>query len=149
MENTQQSIRAEKKFDADVNDLYDAWINPDKLKQWWKPAGNHLVNVENDVKENGEIVYEFADSEGKRTILINGQYKEVKPAQHLVYSWNWQMPGSENLGDNHFELSVEFSGDENGSSIHVTQTNEDENESIHPREKGWEDELESLNKFLS
>ena len=148
MENTQQSIHASKTFKANVSDLYDAWINPDKLKEWWQPAGNRLVNVENNVRDGGEIVYEFSDAEGKRTLLINGQYKEVKPAQRLVYSWDWQVPGSEHLSDNRFELTVEFSGDENGSSIQVTQTNEEENESIHPKEKGWEDELERLNEFL-
>lgn len=149
MENTEKSIRASKNFKANVNDLYDAWINPDKLKKWWQPAGNRLVNVENDVWEGGEIVYEFSGADGKRTLVITGQYKEVKPAQRLVYSWDWQLPGSENLSDNRFELTVEFSGDENESSLQVTQTNEAENESIQPKEKGWEDELESLNQFLS
>ena len=149
MENTTQSIQTEKKFTAGVNDLYDAWINPEKLKQWWKPAGNKLMKVENDVRQGGAITYEFGGSDGKKTILITGEYKEVKPAQRLVYSWNWQIPGSENLSDNHFELTIEFSGEENGSKISVTQASEDENESVHPKQKGWEEELESLNQFLS
>lgn len=149
MENTQQSIHTEKQFDANVNDLYDAWINPDKLKQWWQPAGNKLVQVENDVREGGAIRYEFESADNEKTIVITGQYKEVKPAQRLVYSWNWQITGSDHLSGNHFELKIEFSGEGGASKITVTQTSEDENESVHPREKGWEDELESLHKFLS
>lgn len=148
MENTTQSTQAEKTFTAGVNDLYDAWINPDKLKNWWKPAGNKLVNVENDVREGGAIKYEFEGAEGERTIIITGQYKEVKPTQRLVYNWNWQISGSNNLSNNHFELTIEFSSEGNGSKISITQLSEDKEESIHPRKKGWEDELESLNRFL-
>ncbi len=148
MENTTQNLHAEKSFTANVNDLYDAWINADKLKQWWQPAGNKLANVENDVREGGAIKYEFEGKDKQRTIVITGQYKEVKPAQRLVYSWDWQMLGSENLSDNHFELTVEFSGEEKESKIQITQTAQDENESVQPRQKGWEDELESLHQFL-
>lgn len=148
MENTKQSLHFDKKFSAGVSDLYDAWINPSKLKQWWQPAGNKLANVENDVHEGGKIKYEFEGKDNQKTIVITGQYKEVKPAQRLVYSWNWQLSGSENAGNNPFELTVEFSGDEKESEIHITQTAQDENESIQPREKGWEDELESLHQFL-
>lgn len=149
MENTTQSIQTEKSFTSSVNDLYDAWISPEKLKQWWQPAGNKLVNVENNVREGGAIKYEFESDNGEKTILITGQYKEAKPAQRLVYSWDWQIPGSENLSDNHFELTVEFSGDDNRSTIRIAQVSKDEDESVHPKEKGWNDELESLNKFLS
>lgn len=149
MENTMQSLHAEKKFTASREDLYDAWINADKLKQWWQPAGNTLVTVENDVRVDGTIKYEFEGKDSEKTIVITGQYKEVKPAQRLVYSWDWQILGSEHLNNNHFELTIEFLSDGNGSKIVVTQANEDENESIQPREKGWEDELESLNQFLS
>ncbi len=148
MENTQQNIDAEKKFGADVNELYDAWINPDKLKQWWHPAGNRLVHVENEVREGGAILYEFENSNGEKTITINGQYKEVKPAQRLVYSWDWKIAGSDHLSHSPYELTIEFSGEESGSRIRVTQTSEDANEAVHPRRQGWEDELESLNQFL-
>ena len=149
MENTTQSIHADKTFTAGVNELYDAWINPEKLKQWWHPAGNKLVNVENNVREGGAIKYEFEGDDNEKTIIITGQYKEVKPAQRLVYSWDWQIAGSEHLSNNHFELTIEFSSEGSGSKIVVSQSDEDEKESVHPRAKGWEDELEHLNRFLS
>lgn len=148
MENTTHSIQTEKMFGADVNDLYNAWTEPEKLKAWWKPAGNRLVNVENDMREGGAIKYEFEGDSGERTIVITGQYKEVRPAEKLVYSWDWSIAGSEKLSGNHFELTVEFSGDGDGSKIAVTQGSEGLHESVHPRKKGWEDELESLNRFL-
>ena len=149
MEQTQQTIHAKKEFTANVNNLYDAWVNPDKLKEWWQPAGNKLVHVLNEVQEGGAIKYEFANESGEKTIVITGEYKEVKPAEKLVYSWDWHMPDSDNYANNHFELTIEFSSEGAGSLIQVMQANEDVEESIQPTKRGWEDELESLNKFLS
>ncbi len=51
-----------------LNEVYDAWINPEKLKQWWKPAGNKLVNVENEVREGGNINYEFAGDNDEKLL---------------------------------------------------------------------------------
>ncbi len=149
MKDNTQAIQASKEFNKSVNELYDAWINPDKLKQWWHPAENKLVNVENEVQEGGHIKYEFETANSEQAFVITGEYKEVQPAAKLVYSWNWQLPGNNAIKDNHFELTVAFSGDDSSSTINITQHNLDDAESVHPHRKGWEDELESLHRFLA
>lgn len=149
MEHKEQNIHAEQQFNANVQDLYDAWVNLDKLKEWWHPANNKLVNVENNVSEGGNIKYEFETGEGKKAIIITGAYKEVKPAEKLVYTWNWQVPEIDNVKDNEFELTVTFNGDETSSTINIEQANKEALESIQPHIKGWQEELESLQKFLS
>lgn len=149
MKDTDQMTEAKKQFEASVSDLYDAWVNPEKLKQWWHPAENKLVNVENDVTQGGNIKYEFETNDGSKAFVITGTYKEVKPEEKLVYTWNWQMPENDAVKDNHFELTVEFSGVDNGSTIRVSQTNTDDTETIHPHQKGWEENLENLHRFLN
>ncbi len=145
---TQQTIEATRQFNKNVQELYDAWTNEDKLKQWWHPANNKLVLVENEIKEGGNIRYEFATKNGEKSFVIIGQYKEVQPAAKLVYTWNWKIPGSGDTPENHFELTVAFSDDANGSRIHITQKDLDAREAIHPHQKGWEEELERLAQFL-
>ena len=144
---TQQTIEATRQFNNNVQELYDAWTNGDRLKQWWQPAHNKLVQVENEVKEGGNIRYEFETRNGEKSFVITGQYKEVQPAAKLVYTWNWKMPG-EDSHENHFELTVVFSDTGNGSSIHITQKDLDAREAIHPHQKGWEEELERLGQLL-
>jgi uncharacterized protein YndB with AHSA1/START domain len=148
MNNTKQTVEVTKQFTKSVQELYDAWINEDKLKQWWHPANNKLVHVENEVKEGGNIKYEFETHNGDKSFVISGQYKEAEPSAKLVYTWNWTMPGSDASNESHFELIVKFTGNETGSGIHIIQRDLDKEEAIHPRQKGWEEELESLAQFL-
>ena len=148
MKDTVQTVEAGRQFSSDVQALYNAWIQADQLKQWWQPANNKLVHVENEVTEGGNIRYGFETSGGEKSFTITGQYKEVKPAAKLVYTWNWEMPGGGKATQNHFELTVTFSGEGNESHIHITQKDLDAQESIHPHHKGWEEELERLAQFL-
>ena len=149
MEKTAQTIQASKEFNKSVQKLYDAWINADKLKQWWQPAGNQLVNVENQVKEGGTIVYDFETTEGNKAFSITGEYEEVEPEAKLVYTWNWKLHGNPEAKENHFELTVEFKSEGDKSSIHITQSDLDNHETLHPTTKGWDEELERLSQFLS
>ncbi len=141
MKGTMQVIHASKHFDKSVQELYDAWINADKLKQWWEPAGNKLVNVKNEVKEGGNLTNEFETKEGKKAFTITGVYESVVPASKLAYTWNWKMPGNVDAKENHFKLTVTFAGDANSSSIHITQAELDNNEAMHPTFNGWEEAL--------
>lgn len=149
MKEPMQTTQTSKQFNKGVQELYDAWINGDKLKQWWHPANNKLVHVENEVKEGGTIKYEFETKEGNKSFVITGEYKEVQPASRLVYTWDWEIQGKDKSKANHIELTVEFSGDDNSSKVQITQKDLDANEAVHPHQKGWDEELDSLNNFLS
>lgn len=149
MENTASNLVVEKSFSVPADVLADAWVNPDKLKQWWKPAGNQLQEVQNDVKPGGNILYVFGTDGGQDNLKISGQYKEVEPGKKLVYSWNWDLPTTQAVTDNEFQLTVEFIEEGSNSRIRVTQENFKEQESIHPHQEGWDKALEDLHTFMS
>ena len=149
MANNAANLVVEKAFPVSVQDLADAWVNPEKLKQWWKPAGNQLKEVENDVQTGGQIKYIFGTPGGGEDLKITGEYKEVEPERKLVYSWNWDLPTTQAVTDNEFQLTVEFQPDGDGSKLKVTQENFKDQESIHPHEEGWNKALNDLHAFLS
>ena len=149
MENNEVHLEVEKSFTAGVDELYDAWISPEKLKQWWKPAGNQLKEVQNDVKQGGHILYAFQTKDGEDDLKITGDYKEVEPGKKLVYSWNWELPHTQAVPNNEFQLTIEFSGEQEGSKIKVTQENFKDQEAIHPHREGWYKALNDLHDFLS
>lgn len=149
MENNQNHLEAEKTFPVSVDELYDAWIGPDKLKEWWKPAGNQLKEVDIDVTEGGRFRYVFKTNDGEEDLKITGEYKEVEPKKKLVYSWNWELPHTQAVPDNEFQLTIEFSADGQGSRINVTQENFKDKESIHPHQEGWNKALDDLHNFLA
>ncbi|GAB2693629.1 SRPBCC family protein [Mucilaginibacter koreensis] len=148
MQTEETKVTAEKEFSVLAERLYEAWITPEDLKQWWKPSENQLKEVELDNKEGGRIKYVFVTKEGQPAITITGEYKEVKPNEKLVYTWNWDL-ASENTKKSDHQLTIEFSAADQGSKINVTQENFQDGEAVEPHEQGWQKALEDLSSYLS
>ncbi len=143
MENTKHNIDVTKEIKAPVHALYDAWVKPEELKQWWKPMHKDLVDVKNDLKEGGHYEYIFADDD----FTVDGEYSEVKENERLVYTWNWHLPNEE-VNEEKFELTIHFSGDDKSSSIHVIQQSFDNEELMNPHKEGWEKGLNDLKNYV-
>lgn len=148
MVNQETKVGAEKNFSAPVERLYKAWTTPEDLKQWWKPSENHLTNVELENREGGKIKYEFDNKDGQHAVTITGEYKEVKPNEKLVYTWNWDV-ASDNVKKSDHQLTITFSADGDGSKIAVTQENFQDGEAVKPHQEGWEKALNDLSEYLS
>jgi len=143
--NGQSTIQASKSFQADVSALYKAWTEAEQLKQWWKPMGLTLSDVENEITEGGKVTYHFKGEEGT-SLTIEGTYQEVQPNERLVYTWNWQLP-DEKLNSS-YKLEVVFEGSADQSSISITQNEEEQQESVKPKGSAWDDQLSKLAQFL-
>ncbi|MCE7063926.1 SRPBCC domain-containing protein [Dyadobacter sp. CY326] len=142
-EQKNQTIEISHDFSADVQSLYKAWTEEEQLKQWWRPTGNTLVNVVNELQEGGAVEYHFKEA----GLRVTGNYKEVSPNEKLVYSWNWELedPATEKT---EYVLTIRFEAKENGSTLHVLQEGFSNQEEIIPHQDGWEKGLQSLNDHL-
>ncbi len=137
-------IEAGKSFPVSSEQLYNAWTNSGQLKQWWKPMGNTLKEVINDLREGGTVRYLF-DSD---KLVISGKYLEVKEKEKLVYTWNWELP-NDAVRNAAYKLTVSFYSKDNGSEIKVLQENFEDEESMLPHQEGWEKGLSDLEHFLN
>jgi uncharacterized protein YndB with AHSA1/START domain len=148
MENKEIQLNAEKEFPVPVERLYQAWIDPEALKQWWHPMGNQLQRAQTKPEKGSKVEYVFANDQGDHSFTINGTYKEVEEGKKLAYTWNWQVPDAA-VGNSEFLLTVVFSPAGNGSRIAVTQANFKDEEAVQPHHEGWEKGLNDLHRFLS
>jgi uncharacterized protein YndB with AHSA1/START domain len=143
--NENSTITATKEFKVPVDALYKAWTDGEQLKQWWKPMNLTLTEVVNELKEGGEIAYKF-EGESDTSLTIQGNYQEVQAPQRLVYTWNWLLP-NETLNSK-YKLDVQFTSTGEGSSINITQKEEEQQESVKPKASAWDVELNNLAHFL-
>lgn len=141
--NNEHKVETTRQFEVSVEKLYSAWNDAEELKQWWKPLGNQLETVENDLSRGGKVRYVFSNN----SLIISGTYDEVKPNEKLIYSWNWEFPNDETKNAS-YKLEIHFSGKESGSEIHVKQESLNADEKLHPNEHGWEHGLEDLANYL-
>jgi uncharacterized protein YndB with AHSA1/START domain len=145
MKNNSSTLEVSKQFDCSKEKLYQAWTEPEQLKQWWKPMGKQLTDVENNIEEGGIVRYSF---EGN-SLTIDGKYENVIEQELLEYSWNWHLE-VEPIEDANYKLSVKFGGDEQQqSTLSITQQGFDKEESVQPHKQGWEQGLQQLYDYLS
>ena len=144
----QLKINLAKDFPVRADRLYQAWIDPEQLKQWWHPMGNVLQQATTEPKEGEPVTYTFANEQGAHSFTIKGTYKEVAAGKKLVYTWNWELPVA-TVGNSAFLLTVVFSENAGGSRLEVIQENFIEEEAVQPHREGWENALNSLHNFLS
>lgn len=141
-------LNVSKEFSVPVERLYKAWINPEDLKQWWRPMGNQLQQATTKPEQGAPIEYVFATEQGTHSFTITGTYKEVQDGARLVYTWNWQVP-AQAVGDSEFLLTIVFSSQGSSSRIEVTQDNFKDEEALQPHREGWEKALNDLHRYLS
>ncbi len=146
--NKELSFEVEKEFEVPVKTLYKSWIDPESLKQWWKPMGNSLTKVENNVTPGGSVLYEAKGEAGEPILLIKGKYEEVIDEELLVYSWNLNMPKNP-VEQSQYKLEVKFHETSKGSRIHVNQKNLQDEEAMVVHRDGWEKGLQDLKSYLS
>ena len=144
MENNSSNLNVSKQFNCSKDALYNAWTQPEQLKQWWKPMGKQLTQVVNNIKEGGEVKYVFEDN----SLTIDGKYEKVQGQDLLEYTWNWHLK-AERIEDAKYKLSVRFEGESNNATISVTQTGFEKEESVQPHKQGWEEGLQQLQEYLS
>lgn len=136
------SIEFSQDFPVSTETLFEAWTTPEKLKQWWHPMENSLSEVKNDLRDGGEIIYEFE----KNDFRVTGKYQRVELNKKLIYSWDWDF--SNDLPDEKYILAIGFENKDSGSILHVKQEGLPGEEASLPHQEAWKSALESLKSFL-
>ena len=112
---TQLTIR--RTFQAPRQRVFDAWTQPEQLKNWWRcnPAWSTEV-AEVDLQVGGKYRLGMRDPEKDQAYVCFGEFKEINRPEKLVYTWSWEPPGME-VGET--LVTVEFlsrRGDRNQKS---------------------------------
>ena len=71
--------------DAPVERVWEAWTNPEQLKQWWTPAPWKTVEAETDLRPGGIFRTVMLSPEGEKFPNL-GSYLEVIPNERLVWT---------------------------------------------------------------
>jgi len=86
-----KAITLEKTYDAPLETVWQAWTNPEQLKQWWGPDNVTIPECEVDLKVGGKfyIVMEAGEAMGpyKGTLWpMQAEFTVVEPNAKLTYT---------------------------------------------------------------
>lgn len=142
-------------FDAPRELVFRAWTDEKQFAQWFGAAacgGAALRKVKADARVGGKYRLQVQKPDGEFFTSV-GVYREVKPPEKLVFTWQFEKDGS---GDDFEEVeppemlvTVEFKA--RGQQTELTLTHE-KFASVESRDRhndGWNRCLDSLGKFVA
>jgi len=123
--------------------LFEAWTQPNQLKQWWGPDGVTCIAAEIDLRVGGRyrIANQFPDGS---IVWIIGEFQIIDPPHRLSYTWQIEeSSGSPEL------VNVRFEPRDGATEVIVTHTRIPDRTTRNRHEQGWRGCLDGLAEYLS
>ena len=138
-------LRLEKVVPAPAELVFAACLDPEKLAEWWGPAGFTSPRVELDVREGGRYRIEMQPSDGE-AFHLRGEFVEIDPPRRLAYTFEWEEPDPD---DRQTVVNLSFENHETGTKVVLDQGPfaTEARRALH--ETGWTETLERLEQSLS
>jgi uncharacterized protein YndB with AHSA1/START domain len=139
------SLQLRRTFKAPREKVFQAWIEPEAIKQWLSHPGMDVPSASVDPRVGGAYSFQVRNQADGAEFEGRGVYKEFKKPEKLVFTWSWshhpEMP----------ETIVTVNFKDLGGSTEVTLDHDlfitEEAKAMH--EKGWERCFDNFEKLLA
>jgi uncharacterized protein YndB with AHSA1/START domain len=131
------TLTVRREIAAPADELFDAWLDADSLRQWMKPGNTHETRVESDPRVGGSFRITMLD--GQNDYVHTGTYQEIDRPRRLVFTWS--SPAT------HFRdsiVTVTFEPGAGSTVVQVHQVGLPDEEAKANHTGGWNDALREL-----
>ena len=85
-----RAFRLKRWFQAPREAVFNAWTNPEILRQWWCPEGWEMMEIKVDLRVDGSFRIGMSRLAGGVPVYVRGIFQEVRRPERLVYTWQWE-----------------------------------------------------------
>lgn len=135
-------VSVKRIFDAPIAEVFDAWVNPEKMDAWHHPDG---FSSKNKVFDNKRYEIEMSNNSIDQVGIISGEYLEFKRPERLVFTWSWNW--QKDLPSTKVEVAFKKLSD-NKTEVFLTHSGFMDEVTAKQHETGWEMAFTNLEKFL-
>jgi glutathione S-transferase len=149
MSGTQEEVvlRLSRRFQAPRQRVFDAWTNPEVLRQWWAAQPNwDTPTAEVDARPGGRYRVAMRDTDTGEVHTLVGEYREVTPPERLVYTWTWESNAGAMKGSENTLVEVDFREDGDATEVSVTHSGFATPELSEMHAHGWNGCLDNLER---
>jgi len=131
------TLTVRREIAAPPAELFDAWLDAEKMSQWMRPMDTERSKVKLDARVGGEFEVIMYTPNGE--VPHTGTYQEITRPRRLVFTWNSPYAGS------HGSLvTVDFKPKGRGTEIVLTHERLPSEEMVKAHTGGWTSILERL-----
>ncbi len=153
-----KEVTIEKMYDAPVAKVWQAWTNPEQLKQWWGPDNVTIPECTVDLKVGGTfyIVMEAGEAMGpyKGTLWpMQAEFTAIEPNTKLAYTAQAWTEGMKD--DTTIDQKTDITFTEEGGKTKVVvkaaiyKTGPKAGMAAEGMQQGFTQQMEKLAKFLA
>lgn len=140
------ALQLERFINASPARVFEAWTDPQQLKQWFGPDWVQTCEIVAEAKVGGKFRWNLITGNGgKKTIA--GEYRELIPAQRIVFTWKHE--NDRGWKNRTSIVTVELSDHDGGTHLRLTHVQLPDEESRDDHNKGWKSALDRLEKFVN
>jgi len=137
-------LRVERTFDATAEEVFDAWTSPTVLKRWWAAGPDwDAPLVEVDLRVGGRYRLATRNPQNGEVHTVAGEYTEIQRPNRLSYSWAWE---NEPRSDHVSTVTVEFVAKDGQTTVVLTHSGLENDESYGIHAYGWSEVLNNLER---
>ena len=85
-----ESLRLTRVFDAPRALVFRAWTEKDHMLRWFCPHDHWGLDVQVDARVGDSYRIVMRDTEKGRDHITFGTFREVRPPERLVFTWQWE-----------------------------------------------------------
>ena len=131
---------------------FQAWTTAEHIQQWMRPEPEMVVpRASMDLRVGGRFRIQMKKPDGEFFTAV-GVFREVKPPERLVYTWDWEKDGSgAEFGEAEGKpslITVEFLKRGERTELVLTHSRFASVESRDNHAHGWSRGVESFAKFV-
>lgn len=144
-------VKIIKVLNAPIERVWEAWTNPESIKQWLSPEGMTNPEVNNDFNIGGayRIVMEghnMPNPTHNGLMAVGGKYLEIEKPNKLVFSWLWENAPTETHTTKIMILLKKIS--EQKTEMTLIHTDFADDNMRHEHDMGWNSTFKKLEQFL-
>ncbi len=143
MSNSPIELSINKEIAAPVEAVFQAWTQPELMKQWFAPGAMTVPNAEVDLTVGGNYLVHMHDAEENSDHIVSGTYEEIIPNEKIVFNWMWK----DGVDRTQVIIELQAKG-ENHTLLTLTHRGFSQQEFADKHTMGWHGCLASLESHL-
>jgi uncharacterized protein YndB with AHSA1/START domain len=146
------TLIVKRMLNATPERAFQAWTSAEHIQQWMAPEpGMTVPFAKMDLRVGGKFRIQMKKADGE-FFTAAGVFKEVKPPERLVYTWDWEKDGSgTEFGEVEGKpslITVEFVKRGKQTELVLMHSRIATVESRDNHARGWSKIAESFGKFV-
>ena len=151
-----KKLTIERTFSGPIEQVWEAFTNADKLKQWWYPPSMTCSHISLELKDGGIFRYCFKGQDGNE-FWGRGIYKTINKPSFLSYLDTFTDADGKPVPPSHFgmpgdeivETLAEFHFEQEGEKTKVTLVGENyfDDSMTADMTQGWNGMFDNLEKL--